>query len=240
MTKINSGPGDGNIYLAPEKPLSERRRRELDGGTRNPPITDALLARIERLYAAELRAEASRIKLAERQREREIHAQSPSRSEATLETWERAARLRQSPLVRMYKLGKISMDDLESARQIAAIVEMIESDVRPATSNFEMPVDNAGSARNVLVEGLLRVRLEVAYRAWSKTLPVPRRMIVDMIVSDNVPYVRLARRYRMHWRTARKRLLTALRIWPGFVMVAREDIDRDRLNEIHDNLERSA
>lgn len=209
----------------------ELRQRERDGGTRNPPITDAMMARIERLFAEELRK-------ADRRRAREEHDASPSRSAATLETWERNVRRKGSPLDRMLRLGKITQDEHNAACEIASIVEMIESDVQPRTSSFEMPVDNPASGRNVLVEGLLRVRLEVAYRAWSKTLPVPRRMIIDMIVSDNVPYVRLARRYRMHWRTARKRLLTALRIWPGFVSVARAEIDRERLDEIHEQIER--
>lgn len=213
-------------------------RRAGGQGARNAPLDDATLARIERLYAAELRSQADKVRAAERRREQTYHDGSPSRSAATLETWERAVRQRQSPLVRMFKLGKISMDDLEAARQIAAIVEMIESDVMPGTSNFEMPVDNAGAGRNALVEGLMRVRLEVAYRAWSKTLPAPRRMIVDLIVYDNVSYVRTAARYRLHWRTARKRLLTALRIWHGFVAVARSEIDRERLDAIHETIER--
>ncbi len=158
------------------------------------------------------------------------------KNEGTPQTHARAAKLRQSAISRMVKLGKLSVDDFANAVEIAEVVEMLESGVAMRTATLER-VDCSGSGRDALVEGLRRVRAEVAYTLWRDAIPTPKRMILDMICAQNVTYVALAASYGMHWRTARKRLVRALRAWPAAKDAARQSVSRDDLNEIHAQLE---
>lgn len=167
----------------------------------------------------------------------ELLARWAHKNEGTPETHGNAAKLRQSPLSRMVKLGKVSIDDFASAVEIAEIVEMIESSAGWKLFGYQDRVDNAGSGRDALVEGLKRVRLEVAYTAWRKVIPTPKRMIIDMICTDHVTYVALARRHGLHWRTARKRLIKALRLWPDMRDLAFKLVDREDLDAAHARLE---
>lgn len=149
-----------------------------------------------------------------------------SHKQGTPETLERINRIprrqRQSPLVRMYHSGKISIDELAAAEQIASVIEMIQRAVAPKTSNLEARVDCSGAAKDVLAEGLNRIRMETAYRLWRDQLPVPRQMILEMI-QTNQPYTQTARKFGVNWRTARKRLITSLQNW----MVIFEDVQKN-------------
>lgn len=200
---------------------------------RNEPVTDALLARLERQYRRlidQAEADAARnAKLAE-------HDSRPSVRESTWQTAERARKVRQSPLLRMHKLGKISNDELRAAIEIGQVVEMIELAVSIRSASLEARVDCSSSSRDALVEGLKMVRLEVAYRAWREAIPTPRRMIIDMVASSNESYVELARRHKLHWRTARKRLISALRLWPTFKKLAEDSVDRSDLAAVYARL----
>lgn len=193
------------------------------------PITDEL---IERLVKRDLHRQEHLIALAE---QNNLQARW-SHKQGTPETHERLSkrpsRQHQSPLVRMFRLGKIEIDDLVAAEQIAQVVEMIESGVSVRTSKFEDMVDCAGSAHNPLVEGLMRIRAEVAYTEWRERLHHPKRMVIDMIVSD-VPFVQQAHRYGMQWRTARKRLISALRIWRECLERAVKSVDIDDIQAVY-------
>lgn len=168
-----------------------------------------------------------------------LEARWSHKQEGTPETHERIAivpeRRRQSALSRMVKLGKITADELAAAQQIAQVVEMIERGVSVRSASLEARVDNSGSSRDALVESLGRIRAEVAYRAWREAIPMPRRMIIDLIVTD-VSYVRLAKSYNLHWQTARKRLITALRMWPSFQIQARQSVTKDTVHEVYSKL----
>jgi len=159
--------------------------------------------------------------------------------EGTPETNERIAQVpehrRQSPLARMARLGKITADELADANEIASIVEMIERGVSVRSASLEARVDFAGSGRDALVESLGRIRMEIAYTAWRKAIPDPKRMIIDML-TGNVGYVDLARIHGMHWRTARKKLMTAIRIWPRFKYEARQSVDAETVQETYSRL----
>lgn len=199
----------------------------------NKPVTDELLASLERRYAASIRK-------AQRDAARaDLLAKWRYKNEGTAETHEAIDRVpsrrRQSPLDRMFKLGKLSADELAAANEIAAVVEMIERAVTVRCASLETRVDCSGSGTDVLAESLGRVRLEIAYRVWRDRIPAPRRMIIDMLTS-NQPYVALARRYRTNWRTARKRLLTALRIWPEVRLVSRYMVKAEDLNAAYARL----
>jgi hypothetical protein len=139
---------------------------------------------------------------------------------------------RQEPLSRMAKLGTISPDELAAAHEISSIVEMIERTVGMGSASLEARVDYQSSARDALIESLGRIRAEVAYRAWRESIPVPRRMILDMLLT-NVPYVRLASNYGLHWRTARKRLISALRMWPSFKIAARHECGKSEVLDLY-------
>ena len=157
----------------------------------------------------------------------------------TPETYERIEAVpfarRQGSLARMYEAETITADELAAAEEISSVVEMIERAVAIGCASLEARVDYAGSARDALIEGLNRVRMEVAYNAWRDALPVPRRLYIDMIVSS-VPLVRLAARHNVHYRTARKRMISALRRWPEYKQDAVNIIDRDTLNAAYARL----
>lgn len=196
------------------------------------PVTDELLDRLERAHGAELRR-------AEEAMAREALAAKWRPWEGTPETNERIDRVptrrRQSPLSRMLALGKISREEFGAAEQIASIVEQMERAVSVRAASLESRVDCSGSSTDVLVESIGRIRLEVAYRAWREAIPAPKRMIIDMITT-NEPYVGLARLHRLQWRTARKRLITALRMWPEFEILARHTVKREDVNLAYERL----
>lgn len=159
--------------------------------------------------------------------------------EGTPETNERIDRLpsrrRQSSIDRMHTLGKITADELAAAHEIASVVEMIERSVSVRCASLEARVDFAGSGRDALIESLGRVRMEVAYRAWREAIPVPRRMIIDMVLSDR-SYVALSRHYKLNWRTARKRLVSALRLWQDCKEAARDNVRREDMGLVYARL----
>ena len=146
------------------------------------------------------------------------------KNEGTPETHERASKVRQSPIHRMHALGKITNDQLLAAQEIAGVVEMIERGVSVKSASLEARVDCSNSARDGLIESLGRIRLEVTYRAWRQAIPMPRRMIIDILTST-ASYVRIAAKHGLAWRTARRRLVTALDMWLDYRELVRDTID---------------
>lgn len=231
---------------AQRREVAEEKRLARDA--RYEPIRASARARLSQLPQAPARtaAELRRVKLIEKAisdaKRAALAKRWSHKNEGTPETHERfnaqpdrVRRVAGSPLHRMEALGTITSDERAAAEEIASIVEMIERSVSIRSASLEARVDNSGSARDALIESLGRIRLEVAYRAWRQAIPQPRRMILDMILT-NVPYVRLAKSYRMHWRTARKRLITALRMWPEFRMLARHSVDEADVQEVYARL----
>ena len=122
---------------------------------------------------------------------------------------------RQSPIDRMYESGQITIEQQNAATEISIVAEAIERDVNVRGASLEARVDNSGAGRDVLVETLGRVRLELTYSYWRQHLPMPRRMILDMVLT-NRPLVATARAYGVPWRKARKWLIAALDRWIDF------------------------
>lgn len=146
-----------------------------------------------------------------------IHAESFTR--ATVH------RIRQqSSLRKLCDDGQISEDNLFAAQQIARVAEMIERNAAVRCASLEARVDYAGSARDVLVERLGMVRMEVAYTAWRTSIPMPRRMIVDMVLEDRSLFV-TARVYRVGWPRAKRMLRDALDRWADLMAKARNEVD---------------
>lgn len=188
---------------------------------------------VERLAAALRRREESE------QRREDMIQKWRHKSEGTPETHEKIDAVpehrRQSPLLRMERLGKISPDERAAAEEIAGIIERIGRSGALRSVSLETRIDYAGSARDQLVESLARVRLEVAYRTWRQAIPEPKAMVLDMITT-NQSFVQQARKHGLQWRTARRRLITALRLWPDMIAAARRDVDRQDVEALYARL----
>lgn len=117
-----------------------------------------------------------------------------------------------SSLARMADNGQITLDQLAAAFEIAAVAENIQRAASVRCASLEARVDSSGSARDALVERLHLVRMEQAYSLWRSHLPVPKRMVVDMVLADRALFV-IARAHRVGWPKARQRLVRALDGW---------------------------
>lgn len=129
-----------------------------------------------------------------------------------------------SSMARMHEKGQITADQHAAAMEIALVAELIERSVSVRGASLEARVDSSGSGRDVLVERLAIVRLERAYSDWRRFLPMPRRMVIDMVLADRDLYA-TARMFRVSWPTARKRLIAALDRWTDIRERTWRDVD---------------
>jgi len=147
----------------------------------------------------------------------------------TPETHEHAASTHQGALAQLHANGTIDSEQLEWAAQIANVHRSIESDVAVAIASLEARVDQSARAPAV-AERIHRVRMHAAYGIWRKMLPMPKRLVLDMIVGDAIGYSVAATRYRVHKRKARRLLIEAVQRWPlcvahAFSAVDQADVD---------------
>jgi len=157
-----------------------------------------------------------------------VHAESFTR--ATVH------RVRQvSSLVRLYENGTITADQLNAAHRISVIAEMIERQVGYRSPSYSAQVDNSGSGRDVLVEYVGRVRDEMAYTEWSKRLPMPRRLSLDLVLGIR-PIAATARVYRMRYAKAQERLIDALDLWLRLRAEYARKVDEDDIAKAHARL----
>jgi len=119
---------------------------------------------------------------------------------------------RQNPVARMFEDGQLTEEQFDAANQIAAVVEAIERIVSVRGASLEARVDCSGAARDLLIESLALIRLDVIYSAWRNRLPTPKRLVIDMLTA-NRSLVATARVHRVNWRKARKWMLSALDRW---------------------------
>jgi len=144
------------------------------------------------------------------------------------ETGTKAKALRRravSGIARMHGNGELTNDQFASSIEIGRVAEMIERAVSVRGASLEARVDNSSSSRDVLIERLYMVRIEATYTQWRTHLPMPRRMVLDMILTTQ-PLVAIARVHGVPWRLARKRLIASLDRWADI----REKV-WDRLDE---------
>lgn len=137
-----------------------------------------------------------------------------------------------SALQAMNSRGRLTDEEYYSALQIARVAERIERDTGTQCAFLEARVDCSGSGNDKVVESLYDVRLERAYTEWRQALPVPRRMIVDMITRD-YRLQAIAGRYRMGWPRAQRLLRNALQDWPDCFARAMRQIDQDDVDLAH-------
>lgn len=147
-------------------------------------------------------------------------------------------RRRPSALKAMNDRGRISDEQYYSALQIARIAERIEAQATFRGGSTEVRVDCMGSAKDILVESLYDVRAERAYTEWRQRLPMPRRMIVDMVTHDH-RLKAIAARYSTGWPRASRLLRQALDSWPDIFAAAMREIDQQDVDNAHARLTRA-
>lgn len=154
------------------------------------------------------------------------------KNEGTAATHENASQTRQGPLARLYMAGGLTIDQLAYAVEIAMVAEMIERDVNPGIVKYEPRIDAGGGYGKIkasVVEGIMRVRREVAYSHWRGWLPAPKRAILDMIVGEPKPYSTVAREWGLGHKRTRRLLVQALDRWPDAMDRAEDEVDNATL-----------
>lgn len=127
-------------------------------------------------------------------------------------------------LTRMEERGEITSDQKAWGDAIGLIAEEIESDVMARISRYRMPVDQERSGVDAALEALQRVRLHIAYTIWREQLQQPKRLVLDMLVGEQMGYHAAARLHRVGWRRARRLLIEALDRWPDCLAYARRQV----------------
>jgi len=158
------------------------------------------------------------------------------KNEGTPETHANAAKTKQGALARLFESGAIDREQLEYAAEISSVAEAIERDVSVRTASLEARVDSSGTHGVALIEGVRWVRLQMAYTRWRIMLPMPKRLVLDMIVGEPIGYRVAARRYGVHNRKAKRYLIGAIDRWPECVEWACKQVDRDDIQELNDRL----
>jgi len=138
----------------------------------------------------------------------------------------------QWPIRRMHEGGGINDDQLLAAEEIASIAEMIESAVSVRGASFEARVDQSGSGSAALVEHFTRVRLEIIYSRWRLRLPTPKRLVLDMVLT-NQALTATARSYGTPWRAARKVLIDSLDRWSNIKEHVWSSVDAEEVEAAH-------
>lgn len=117
-----------------------------------------------------------------------------------------------NPMMALYESGTIDEAQFEAAIEISRVAEEIQRTVGMRSASLEARVDNSGSAKNLLIEQVSRVRLEATYNKWRSRLPMPKRMVIDMVVEER-PLFATARRFKLGYPKARNILINALNNW---------------------------
>jgi len=141
-----------------------------------------------------------------------------------------------SALAIMHERGAITPAQFFAAAQIAMTAEAIERAVSVKGASLEARVDQSGSARDHSIERLGMVRREQTYTRWRLTLPTPKRLVIDMVLSPH-SLVATARVYRVPWRKARIMLVDALDRWIDIERRVADQLDQDDLDRANLRLE---
>lgn len=158
------------------------------------------------------------------------------KNEGTPETLEWANRAEQTSLSRMFMSGAIDVDQLAWAVEIATAAEIYEQDVAVRIVDYQPRIDCSASGKDVLVEGIMRVRREMAYGYWRNRIPNPKRAILDMLVGETVSFSTVAKQYGMHKRKAKRLLISAIDIWPSAMEYAEREADAATIAAAHAGL----
>jgi hypothetical protein len=162
-----------------------------------------------------------------RKAQAQLHDDWRHKRAATPETLEKAHRLQQSTLSRMFMAGNIDADQLAWADEIRRVYERITGDARIGTASYETRVDQSARIGGAFFEKLGVVRAEVAYTAWRASLPKPEAVFA-MIVED-LSCRAAEQRCRLRNGSARKLLVDALDSWPRYQRDACRAVDEATL-----------
>ena len=165
-----------------------------------------------------------------------IHDRWSHKNEGTPETHEHASKVSLGSLSRLYMSGRITIDQLAWAVEIATVAEYIERDVAIRIVSYEPRIDNQASSRDVLVESIIRVRQEVAYGYWRKRIPEPKRAVLDMLIGHVKSLTAVASAYSISRRRVRRLLISAIDLWPDAMDFAQDQIDVGELAAAHAGL----
>ena len=135
-------------------------------------------------------------------------------------------------LDRMLERGSLTNEQIDAAEQICAVVGMIERDVSMRGANLDARVDCSGSAKGALIERLAVIRLQVTYSRWCQRLPMPRRLVIDMLTCSGSMKA-VARSYRIDWPKARKILRSALDTWLDERDRTWAQVDHEQVDEVY-------
>lgn len=158
------------------------------------------------------------------------------RREGTPETLFKASRAREGNIAALFMSGKIDQEQLGWAEEIYRAYEIIASDVTIRNVSYEPRIDNQASARDVLVEGIGRVRREVAYTYWRNNIPQPYAMIMEMLTGERISYSSAALKYKMHKRKSLALLLKAIDLWPDALSHSEKNVDAADVAAAHAGL----
>lgn len=158
------------------------------------------------------------------------------KNDGTPETHEKASKTRQGNIASLFENGHIGKEELAAAEAIYAAWEIIARDVSIRGVSYSPRIDNQSSARDVLVEGIRRIRMEVAYSFWRKNIPQPQAMILDMLTGDRISYSTAAKRYGMHKRKTLPLLLSSISLWMEAEERARKSVDEADVAAAHAGL----
>jgi len=153
------------------------------------------------------------------------------KANGTAQTHERAGRHTDS-LDQLERNGTIAKEEREWAAQIANVHRSIESDVAVKIASIETRVDNGGS-RPLVAERIHRVRMHAAYGFWRQMIPVPRGLVLDMIVGDAIGISVAAKLYHVHKRKAKRLLIEAIKRWPLCVAHAFSIVDQETVDAMN-------
>lgn len=140
-----------------------------------------------------------------------------------------------SSLVRMHENGQIDDGQFIAAQTIVIVAEKAGNDVGVRGASLEARVDNSGGNRDLIIEHIQSVRDEIAYNKWRRTLPMPRRLILDMLLV-NRPLAATARKYKMGWPRARKLFVQSLDRFIDIRERVAEQVDEQDLDAAHKRL----
>lgn len=139
-------------------------------------------------------------------------------------------------LSRMYFSGDIDQEQFAAGEQISAVYELIQRDVSVRVVSYEPRIDCSASGRDMLVEGILMVRREMAYGWWRERIRKPRQAILDMIVGEPQSLSKVARRYRIGKKRAKDILIHSLDLWSDACAWSEKQVDAAELAAAHAGL----
>lgn len=144
-----------------------------------------------------------------------------------------------SAITLMHERGQITEEQLHAAQQIADVAERIERSVSTRAHSLDPRVDQSGSARDPGIESLSRVRMERTYSAWRDRLPMPKRLVLDMVLADRA-FTRIAQRFNVAPNRAKRLLVNALDNWIEIRAKVYREVDQEDVDAAEKRVERAA